>query len=358
MIERHPPFKSSGDRANAALDSTNRGCSWYLAPEFRCGAACVHRANSGEASMKGIILAGGTGSRLYPVTIGTSKQLLPVYDKPMIYYPLTTLMFAGIRDILVITTPQDAENFRRLLGDGKQWGIRLAYAQQPEPRGLAQAYAVGADFVRGEDSVLILGDNIFYGHDLPKLLASALRHRKGATIFAYRVRDPERYGVVEFDDNLRVLSLEEKPTKPRSNWALTGMFFFDCNAIEIATSLKPSARGEFEITDLIKTYLDRGELRLELLGRGFAWLDTGTLESMVEAAEFVRAIEKRQDLRIACPEEVAFQLGLIDRAALERLGQAIAASEYGKYLMRVAASAAGPDGRSARERTSSPASGL
>jgi glucose-1-phosphate thymidylyltransferase len=308
--------------------------------------------------MKGIILAGGTGSRLHPVTIGTSKQLLPVYDKPMIYYPLTTLMFAGIRDILVITTPRDTESFRRLLGDGKQWGIRLAYAQQPEPRGLAQAYAVGADFVRGEDSVLILGDNIFYGHDLPKLLDSALRHRKGATIFAYRVRDPERYGVVEFDDNLKVLSLEEKPAQPRSNWALTGMFFFDHNAIEIAASLKPSARGEYEITDLIKTYLNRGELQLELLGRGFAWLDTGTLESMIEAAEFVRAIERRQDLRIACPEEVAFQLGLIDRAALERLGQAIAASEYGKYLMRVAAAATGPDRRNARERTSSPASGL
>jgi glucose-1-phosphate thymidylyltransferase len=306
--------------------------------------------------MKGIILAGGTGSRLHPVTIGTSKQLLPVYDKPMIYYPLTTLMFAGIRDILVITTPRDTESFRRLLGDGKQWGIRLAYAQQPEPRGLAQAYAVGADFVRGEDSVLILGDNIFYGHDLPKLLDSALRHRKGATIFAYRVRDPERYGVVEFDDNLKVLSLEEKPAQPRSNWALTGMFFFDHNAIEIAASLKPSARGEYEITDLIKTYLNRGEL--QLVGRGFAWLDTGTLESMIEAAEFVRAIERRQDLRIACPEEVAFQLGLIDRAALERLGQAIAASEYGKYLMRVAAAATGPDRRNARERTSSPASGL
>jgi glucose-1-phosphate thymidylyltransferase len=307
--------------------------------------------------MKGIILAGGTGSRLHPVTLGTSKQLLPVYDKPMIYYPLTTLMFAGIRDILVITTPQDTENFRRLLGDGKQWGIRLAYAQQPEPRGLAQAYTVGGDFVRGEDSVLILGDNIFYGHELPKLLASALRRHKGATIFAYRVRDPERYGVVEFDDDLKVLSLEEKPARPRSNWALTGLFFFDRNAIEIAASLKPSARGEYEITDLIRTYLNRGELHLELLGRGFAWLDTGTLESMIEAAEFVRAIEKRQDLRIACPEEVAFQLGLIDRATLERLGQAIAASEYGKYLIRVAAAAAGPDGRKARARTSSPVSG-
>jgi glucose-1-phosphate thymidylyltransferase len=306
--------------------------------------------------MKGIILAGGTGSRLHPVTIGTSKQLLPVYDKPMIYYPLTTLMFAGIRDILIITTPQDSESFRRLLGDGKQWGIRLTYAQQPEPRGLAQAYAVGADFVRGQDSALILGDNIFYGHDLPKLLASALRRRKGATIFAYRVRDPERYGVVEFDDDRKVLSLEEKPAQPRSNWALTGLFFFDRNAIEFAASLEPSARGEYEITDLIRTYLDRGELQLELLGRGFAWLDTGTLESMIEAAEFVRAMEKRQDLRIACPEEVAFQLGFIDRAALERLGQAIAASEYGKYLVRVAAAAAGPDGRKARAQTSSPVS--
>src|SRR5258708_23331073 len=205
--------------------------------------------------------------------------------------------YAGVRVILVFATPRATESFRRLLGDGKQWGIRLAYAQQPEPRGLAQAYAVGADFVRGEDSVLILGDNIFYGHDLPKRLVSALHQRKGATIFAYRVRDPERYGVVEFDDNLRVLSLEETPAQPRSNWALTGMFYFDRNAIEIAASLKPSARGEYEITDLIKNYLSRGELQLELLGRGFAWLDTGTLESMIEAAEFVRAIEKRQDLR-------------------------------------------------------------
>jgi glucose-1-phosphate thymidylyltransferase len=295
--------------------------------------------------MKGIILAGGTGSRLYPVTAGTSKQLLPVYDKPMVYYPLTTLMFSGIRDILVITTPQDAENFRRLLGDGKQWGIRISYAEQQEPRGLAQAYVVAADYVRGEASALILGDNIFFGAELPNLLASALRRHKGATIFGYRVRDPERYGVIEFDDSLKILSLEEKPSQPKSDWALTGLFFFDRNAIDIAASLKPSARGEYEITDMIKSYLSRGDLQLEILGRGFAWLDTGTLESLIEAGEFVRAIEKRQDLRIACPEEVAFQMGFIDRIALERLGMAIAASDYGKYLLRVAAAAKRPSSR-------------
>jgi glucose-1-phosphate thymidylyltransferase len=286
--------------------------------------------------MKGIILAGGSGSRLHPITIGTSKQLLPVYDKPMIYYPLTTLMFAGIRDILLISTPGHIDSFRRLLGDGNQWGLQITYAVQPKPEGLAQAYVIGADFVRGENSALILGDNIFYGHDLPKLLAAAQQRKVGASIFAYHVHEPQQYGVVEFDQDHRVLSIEEKPAQPRSNWALTGLYFFDSSVIEIAASIKPSGRGELEITDVVKTYLARGQLHAQLLGRGMAWLDTGTLEAMIEAAEFVRAIEKRQGLRIACPEEVAFQLGLIDRDRLESLGLAMAGCEYGQYLLRAA----------------------
>jgi glucose-1-phosphate thymidylyltransferase len=286
--------------------------------------------------MKGIILAGGTGSRLHPMTLGTSKQLLPVYDKPMIYYPLTTLMFAGIRDILVIASPEYVDSFRRLLGDGTQWGLRIDYAVQPKPEGLAQAYIIGADFVRGEDSVLILGDNIFYGHEMPQLLKAALRRRAGASIFAYRVRDPEQYGVVEFDRDRRDLSIEEKPAKPRSKWALTGLYFFDPSVVEIAASIKPSSRGELEITDVVKAYLAQGRLHVELLGRGIAWLDTGTIEAMLEAAEFVRAIEKRQGLRIACPEEVAYVMQFIDRAQLEQLGRAMGNSDYGRYLLRVA----------------------
>jgi glucose-1-phosphate thymidylyltransferase len=286
--------------------------------------------------MKGIILAGGSGSRLYPITIGTSKQLLPVYNKPMIYYPLTTLMFAGIRDILVISGSEYIDSFRRLLGDGSKWGLRLSYAVQPKPEGLAQAYIIGADFVRGQNSALILGDNIFYGHELPKLLAAAQKRQVGASVFAYRVREPQQYGVIEFDENHRVVSIEEKPVEPRSNWALTGLYFFDPSVVEIAASIKPSDRGELEITDVVKTYLARGKLHVVSLGRGIAWLDTGTLEALVEAAEFVRAIEKRQGLRIACPEEVAFQMGLIDRAQLERLGQAMTDTEYGQYLLRAA----------------------
>ncbi|MPZ40831.1 MAG: glucose-1-phosphate thymidylyltransferase RfbA [Rhizobiales bacterium] len=286
--------------------------------------------------MKGIILAGGTGSRLHPMTYAVSKQLLPVYDKPMIYYPLTTLMFADIREILIISTPNDLPSFRRLLGDGKQWGLTLHYAEQPKPDGLAQAYVIGADFVRGEPSALVLGDNIFFGRELPALLAAASARPSGATVFGYRVRNPEQYGVVEFDDQGKVLSIEEKPRAPRSQWALTGLYFFDRHATAIASSVKPSGRNEYEITDVIRTYAERNELRVELLGRGFAWLDTGTSDSLLEAAEFVRALERRQALRIACPEEVAFEMGFIDKTQLERLGRAMPNSEYGKYLLGLA----------------------
>jgi len=286
--------------------------------------------------MKGIILAGGTGSRLHPMTVAVSKQLLPVYDKPMIYYPLTTLMLADIRDILIISTPTDLPMFRRLLGDGSQWGLSLHYVEQPRPEGLAQAYVIGADHVAGETSTLILGDNIFFGRDLPGLLRGASSRQHGATVFGYRVSDPERYGVIEFDKERRVLSIEEKPRVPRSQWALTGLYVFDKQATEIAKSLKPSARGEYEITDLIKAYVEAGSLRLELLGRGLAWLDTGTSDSLIEAAEFVRTLEKRQGLRIACPEEVAFEMGFIDKAQLERLGRAMSNSDYGRYLLAIA----------------------
>jgi glucose-1-phosphate thymidylyltransferase len=287
--------------------------------------------------MRGIILAGGTGSRLQPMTLAVSKQLLPVYDKPMIYYPLTTLMFAGIREILIISTPNDLPSFRRLLGDGAQWGLSLHYIEQPKPEGLAQAYVIGADFVRGEPSALVLGDNIFFGRELPSMLASASARSTGATVFGYRVQHPEHYGVVEFDDKGRVLSIEEKPRVPRSHWALTGLYFFDKQVTEIASSIKPSSRGEYEITDVIRAYAERKTLHVELLGRGFAWLDTGTSDSLLEAAEFVRALERRQGLRIACPEEVAFEMKFIDAAQLERLGRAMPNSEYGKYLLGLAA---------------------
>jgi glucose-1-phosphate thymidylyltransferase len=287
--------------------------------------------------MKGIILAGGTGSRLHPMTIAVSKQLLPVYDKPMIYYPLTTLMFAGIREILIISTPADLPSFRRLLGDGTQWGLSLTYIEQPKPEGLAQAYVIGADFVRGQSSALVLGDNIFFGRELPSMLAAASARADGATAFGYRVQNPEQYGVVEFDDERRVLSIEEKPRVPRSHWALTGLYFFDRHVTEIASSIKPSGRGEYEITDVLRAYAERSALHLELLGRGFAWLDTGTSDSLLEAAEFMRALERRQGLRIACPEEVAFEMGFIDRAQLERLGRSMPNSEYGKYLLSLAA---------------------